>query len=48
MRIHRLLKAIAIQAGECGCERIGANWFSDEVVTHNLVSISDHRPRHGA
>jgi hypothetical protein len=45
VRICRLLEAAAIQAIESGCERIDADLLSDELVTHNLVSISDRRVR---
>jgi len=37
--------AAAIQAIESGCECIDADLLSDELVTHNLVSISDRRAR---
>ena len=45
VRICRLLEAAAIQAIESGCERIDADLLSDELVTHNLISISDRRVR---
>lgn len=45
VRICRLLEAAAIQAIESGRERIEVDLLSDDLVTQNLVSISDRRAR---
>jgi len=48
VRVCRLLEEAAVQAIASGGERIELETLSEEVVTANLVSISDRRMRRTA